>query len=274
MRSEILIILGVFSLAFKLMATESVIDHTSIAQSAAQEVVNLAKYVTTATKQTETALNTLNQYEQMLLYVSRFGNPAALRNIPGVSTVAELYSMYGQLTRDYQQAQALLNPQGYQRNMNSILSSFQLPQWNGFRAANGTQVLPAQGVFQFPTASWNVANNAQQQLQTLDQQRQKLQQQRDQALSSLQSATTASDVQKYHAVVTALNGAIAEVSHAEQELYHRTGYQNQQLAAGQQIYNASAVERRFGQDYQDVGTGLNWLPTGDMNKPVLWGSSR
>ena len=274
MRKEILIIFGVLSLVFKAAATLPVIDSSHIAQDAANEVVNLAKYVTTATKQTETALNTLNQYEQMLTYVARFGNPGALRNIPGVSTVAELYSLYGQLSRDYQQAKALLNPQGYQRNMNSILSSYQLPQWNGFTSASGLQVPPTQGVFQFPTASWNVANNAQQQLQTLDQQRQKLQQQRDQALSSLQSATTASDVQKYHAVVTALNGAIAEVSQAEQELFHRTGYQNQQLAAGQQIYNASQVERRAASDYQAVDTGLNWLPTGDMNQPVLWGSSR
>src|SRR6516162_5729042 len=264
MRSEILIILGVFSLAFKLMATESVIDHTSIAQSAAQEVVNLAKYVTTATKQTETALNTLNQYEQMLTYVARFGNPGAQRSIPGVSTMAELYGMYGQLTRDYQQAQALLNPQRYQRDMNSILAGYQLPQWNGFTTASGLQVPPTQGVFQFPTASWNVANNAQQELKTLDDQRQRLQQQRDQALSSLQSATTASDVQKYHAVVTGLNGAIAEVAHAEQELYHRTGYQNQQLQAGQQIYNASEAERRAASDYQAVDAGLNWLPTGGM----------
>jgi len=59
MRKEILIILGVFSLAWKVTATQSVIDRAAIAHSAAQEVVNLAKYVTTATKQTETALNTL-----------------------------------------------------------------------------------------------------------------------------------------------------------------------------------------------------------------------
>jgi hypothetical protein len=115
MRKEILIIAGVFSLAFRAMATMSVIDHAHIAQDAANEVVNLAKYVTTATKQTETALNTLNQYEQMLLYVARFGSPGALRNIPGVSSVAELYELYGRLTRDYQQAQALLNPQRYER---------------------------------------------------------------------------------------------------------------------------------------------------------------
>src|SRR5215471_6966940 len=143
MRKEFLIIAGVFSLAFRATATLPVVDHSHIAQDAANEVVNLAKYVTTATKQTETALNTLNQYEQMLLYVSRFGNPGALRNIPGVSTVAELSQMYGQLTRDYQQAQAFLNPQRYQRDMNSILGSYQLPQWNGYMASNGGQVLPA-----------------------------------------------------------------------------------------------------------------------------------
>src|SRR6516164_4175543 len=192
MRRSILIILGVFSLAFKAHAVLPVIDHSHIAQDAANEVVNLAKYVTTATKQTETALNTLNQYEQMLLYVSRFGNPGALRNIPGVSTVAELYSLYGRLTRDYVTAQALLNPQRYQRDMNYILSSYQLPQWNGFTTTNGLPVAPAQGLFQFPTASWNIANNAEQELKTLDDQRQRLQQQRDQALSSLQSATTSS----------------------------------------------------------------------------------
>jgi hypothetical protein len=242
MRREILIIWGVFSLAFKAHATMSVIDHAHIAQDAANEVVNLAKYVTTATKQSETALNTLNQYEQMLTYVARFGNPGALRNIPGVSTVAELYGLYSQLTRDYEQAKALLNPQRYQWDMNSILSSYQLPQWNGYTAVNGASVLPTQGLFQFPTASWNVANNSLEQLKTLDDQRQRLQQQRDQALSSLQSATTASDVQKYHAVVTALNGAIAEVSHAEQELYHRNSYLNQQLQAGQQLYNTSQAE--------------------------------
>ena len=90
MRKEVIILVGIFSMAFRAQAIMSVIDHAHIAQDAANEVVNLAKYVTTATKQTETALNTLNQYEQMLLYVARFGNPGALQNIPGVSTVAEL----------------------------------------------------------------------------------------------------------------------------------------------------------------------------------------
>jgi hypothetical protein len=251
MRKQIIIVFGVLGLAFRAMATMSVIDHAHIAQDAANEVVNLVRYVQTATKETETALNTLRTYENTVLQVARMGDPAALRNIPGLSTVAELYQLYGQLSRDYVTAQALLNPQRYEADMNYILRSYQLPQWNGYTASNGLPVLPAQGLFQFPTASWNVANNAQQELKTLDDQRQRLQRQRDEALRSLQNATTQSDVQKYHAVIDSLNAAIAEVAHGEQELYHRTGYQNQQLQAGQQIYlqcepgRATASRRSF-----------------------------
>jgi len=211
-------------------------------QDAAHEVVNLAKYAVTATKQTETALNTLNTYENTVLLVVRMGNPAALRNLPGVSTVAELYQIYGQLSRNQGTVQGLLNPQRYQNDLNYILGAYRLPKWNGFNTESGLPVLPAQGLFQFSTASWNVANNAQQQLTTLDQQRQKLQQKRDQALTSLEAATTASEVQKYHALLNSLNAAIAEVSQGEQELYHRTVLQSQQLEAGRQIYNASQAE--------------------------------
>jgi hypothetical protein len=242
MRRKFLVFFVPMALALKAQATMSVVDHTAIAQDTAHEVLNLARYVTTATKQTETALNTLRTYENTVLELARIGDPAALRNIPGVSTVAELYQLYGQLSRDYATAQALLNPRRYQADMNYILGNYQLPQWNGYTAVNGLPVLPGQGLFQFATGSWNVANNSLEQLKTLDEQRQRLQQQRDDALKSLQSATTQSEVQKYHAVVDSLNAGIAEVAHAEQELYHRTGYQNQQLQAGQQIYNASQAE--------------------------------
>src|SRR5262249_7208536 len=155
---------------------------------------------------------TFGNAENTVLQVVRMGNPAALRNLPGVSTVAELYQIYGQLSRNQGTVQALLNPQRYQNDLNYILGAYRLPKWNGFNTESGLPVLPAQGLFQFSTASWNVANNAQQQLTTLDQQRQKLQQKRDQALSSLEAATTASEVQKYHALLNSLNAAIAEVS--------------------------------------------------------------
>jgi DNA integrity scanning protein DisA with diadenylate cyclase activity len=233
-------------------------------------VINLSKEVATVINTANTSLNTLHTYEQTVLQVARLGDPAALRNLPGVSTVAELYQMYGQLSRNVETTQALLNPQRYQSDMNFILSGYNLPNWNGFQTSSGLPVLPGQGMFQFQTGTWNVANNAQQQLATLDQQRQRLQQQRDAALSSLQSATTASDVQKYTAVVQALNAGIAEVAQAEQELNHRTAYQTQQLQSGQQIFNTSQAQAQQAADYQTIDAGLNGLPMGSFRQPVYW----
>jgi hypothetical protein len=212
MRKEILIIFGVFSLAFRAAATMSVIDHAHIAQDAANEVVNLVRCVQTGTKDTETALNTLRTYENTVLQVARMGDPAALRSLPGVSTVAELYQMYGEATRDYQQLQSLINPRRYQTDLNYILSAYQQPAWNGFRTASGFNFVPNQGLFQFPVSDYNVAQTVQEQLAQLDQKKRMLTQQRDQALKGLQSATTVSDVQKYHAALDALNAAMADVN--------------------------------------------------------------
>ena len=124
--------------------------------------MNFAKWAKTEIDQAQTQLNTLQTYENTVLQVARFGNPAALRSLPGVSTVAELYQMYGQLSRNVATAEALMNPQRYQADMNSILAAYQLPNWNGFTTANGLPVLPGQGMFQFSTGSYNIANNAQQ----------------------------------------------------------------------------------------------------------------
>jgi hypothetical protein len=272
MKKQIISLVVLIGLGLPAGATLPVVDYSHIAQDAGNEVVNFAKWAKTEVDQAQTQLNTLQTYENTVLQVARFGNPAALRSLPGVSTVAELYQMYGQLSRNVATAEALMNPQRYQADMNSILAAYQLPSWNGFTTANGFPVLPGQGIFQFSTGSYNIANNAQQELQTLDQQRQRLQRQRDAALTSLQSATTASDVQKYTAVVQALNAGIAEVGQAEQELNHRTAYQTQQLQAGQQIYQTSATQAVQASDYKTIDLGLNGLPMGSFRQPVYWGA--
>src|SRR6266404_3477649 len=118
-------------------ATLPVVDYSHIAQDAGNEVVNLSKWAKTEVDAAQTQLNTLNTYENTVLQVARMGDPAALRSLPGVSTVAELYQIYGQFSRDYVSAQALLNPQRYRNDMNYILSAYQLPQWNGFNKSNG-----------------------------------------------------------------------------------------------------------------------------------------
>ena len=109
---KLLIYLVFFLLNLSAKATLPVVDYSHIAQDAANEVVNLAKYAQTAIASAQTELNTLNTYENTVVQVARFGNPAALRNLPGISSVAELYQLYSQLSRNVVTAQALLNPHG------------------------------------------------------------------------------------------------------------------------------------------------------------------
>src|SRR5262245_9023103 len=108
MKKSIFILLASLVLCSRSNATLPVVDYSHIAQDAGNEVVNLAKWTKTEIDAAQTQLNTLNTYENTVLQVARFGDPAALRSLPGVSTVAELVSMYGQVTRDYQQLQGLV----------------------------------------------------------------------------------------------------------------------------------------------------------------------
>src|ERR1700758_1740917 len=140
---------SVFAFCVSANAYDVVYDPINHATNIGDEIVNLIKWSATQVSTAQTELNTLNTYENTVLQVARMGDPAALRSLPGVSTVSELYQIYGQLSRDYISAQALLNPQRYRNDMNYILSAFQLPQWNGFNNSNGLPVLPAQGLFQF-----------------------------------------------------------------------------------------------------------------------------
>src|ERR1700721_4376940 len=100
MKKSVLTVLAFAVAASQSRATLPVVDYSHIAQDAANEVVNLVKYASTEVAAVQTQLNTLQTYENTVLQVARFGNPAALRSLPGVSTVAGLYQMYGQSARN------------------------------------------------------------------------------------------------------------------------------------------------------------------------------
>ena len=258
-------------LALVANADASFHDAAGWAQYAGSEVVNLSKWVQTELDSAETKLNTLKTYENTVLQVARFGDPAALRSLPGVSTVAELYQRYGQVTRDYQQLQGLVNPSRYKNDLNYILSTYQQSSWNGFTSIGGVDIAPVQGLYQFATSDYRIGLTVQQQLAELDQKKQTLTQQRDRALQNLQSATTASDVAKYHAEVDALNAAIADVNQSESQLVQRARIQQAQNAAAQQIYSASQAERRAAAAYQGIDRDLSALPIGDFHQGARWG---
>jgi hypothetical protein len=269
-----IIALSVFAFCVSANAYDVVYDPINHATNIGNEIVNLIKWSATQVSGAQTELNTLNTYENTVLQVARMGNPAALRSLPGVSNVAELYQIYGQLTIDYQEIQRLTNPQNFQANLNSILATYKQPAWNGFRTANGINIQPNQGSYQFPVSNYNVAANVQEQLTQLNQKKQVLTQQRDAALQSLQSATDQSAVQKFHSMVTALNGAIADIGQSEQQLFNQGQLQQTQNVAAQQIYQAARKEQTQAADYQVIDQGLNGLPLGNLQTPVLWGSKQ
>ena len=202
------------------------------AQNAGNEITNLTHWVATETNTLNTELNTLHQYENMVVQLARLGNPGALQSLPGIGTIAELYSSGQQLMQTYQRISAMANPAAIQGQLSALRSAYSLQRWNPLSA----------GSYEFPTASYTVAQTVQQQMQQLEQQRQTLQKQRDSALNSLQSASTVSDVQKYSAQIIALNGAIAEVGARANELAQQSQLQRQQLEAGQAVFKAQTTE--------------------------------
>ena len=274
MRRLILVSFLTWSVALNAYCTLIVWDPGNAAQNAAHETVNLAKWIKTELDAAATELNTLHTYENTIVQLARMGDPAQLRHLPGIIDVAALYSSGQQLMYEYQSWQQYFSPQNFQSDMNSILSSYRLPTWNGFTSQSGVLVTPLPANFQFNTARWNIANDAQQQLATLERQRQRLETQRDQTLSSLQSATTDSEVQKYHAVLNGINGALADVSARANELAHQVALKGQQINAGEQIYRASEADRTLASDYQTIDEGLNGLPLGSFRQPVFWGTNQ
>lgn len=252
-------------LAIKANGGLPVIDYSHIAVSVGNEVVNFAKWAKTEVSAAQTQLNTLQSYENSVVQLARMGNPAALRSLPGISTVAELYGTAQQLQYDYQSWQGYFNPQRYQQDFNSILSSYQQPSWQGYTYA------PVQGSYQFDTARWNISDAAQQQLKQLEQQRERLEQQRDIAYQAIQAGGDQSTVQKNHAALDAVNGGLAEVASHEQSVLHQVQLKQQQLQSGQDVYQNAITEQRFQQSRQSVDIGLNALPMNQYDQPALWG---
>ena len=236
-------------LGTRVYATMPVVDYAHISQDAANEVVNLAKYVTTATKQTETALNTLQTYENTLLQLTRMGNPAALRNLPVIGTIGQLAGSGQQLLTTYQRIKAMTNPQNLQGQLSSVVSAYELQNWSPL----------APGAYQFATANYQVSQTVQDQMTSLEQQRRTLEQKRDSLLQSLQGATDQSAVQKYSAALTGVNGALAEVAARASELAQISQLQQQQLAAGQQVQRQQITESTVAGFSGGVSTEMDQL---------------
>ncbi len=236
------------------------------------EITNLVQWVETEAHSAATELNTLTTAENEILAVARAGDPAQLKALPGISNVEELYAIYGQIQQDYSDIKAVADPAHFEENFNSILAEYKQPQWGGFTAANGTKITPNMGHFQFSTSSYQAASTAQQQMITLDNQKKLLQQQRDAANTSLQSATTTARVDKFHAVINSINGALADVNQSLQQLFNHSQMQTAQNAAAQKVYQAAQAEQQTASSLQSLEQDVMNMPTAGIHQVVAWGA--
>jgi hypothetical protein len=212
-------------------------------QYGVSEVINYANWVAQETNMAATELNTLHSYEQEVIQLARLGNPAALAQLTGVNQITSLYRDYAMISSDLYQMQAAVNPQNFQSQFNSILATYRQPNWQGAITYGGGQYLPTAGNFQFATANYSAVQTAQKTIASLTAQRQSVQTQRDSALQSLQAATTQSDVQKWTAVVQALNASMTHIDAEIQQVIEQAKLQQTQNSAAQSIYTATQREQ-------------------------------
>jgi hypothetical protein len=218
-------------------------DTIGWAQYGISEVINYANWAAQETNTAATELNTLHSYEQEVIQLARLGNPAALAQLTGVNQITSLYRDYAMISSDIYQMQAAVNPQNFQSQFNSILATYKQPNWQGVITYGGGQFLPTAGNFQFATANYSAVQTAQKTIASLTAQRQSVQTQRDSALQSLQAATTQSDVQKWTAVVQALNASMTHIDAEIQQVIEQAKLQQTQNSAAQSIYTATQREQ-------------------------------
>jgi hypothetical protein len=250
-------------------------DPVGWVQYGLSEVLNYANWAAQQANTAATELNTLHAYEQEVVQLARMGDPAALARLTGVNSITSLYRDYAIISGDVQQMKNAVNPQDFQNQFNSILATYRQPNWQGVITYGGGQFLPTAGNYQFATANYNAAQTAQQTIASLTTQRQSVQTQRDSALQSLQSATTQSEVQKWTAVVQALNASMSHIDAEIQQVIEQAKLQQTQNAAAQSVYNAvqreqiaASLQNGF---EQDLGSFARVAPI--YMQPPQWGNS-
>jgi hypothetical protein len=251
-----------------------VTDYGALAQRAQKSIVdaysqaaNFAKYAATELNSYETAVYTyeqkLNSYEQLF----RYGTAAnTIGRIPGVSTVANLYQTSQRLQQDYQNWQYTLNPQNLRYNANSILASYERPSLASYATPDGYQFSPSRADYQFDTAAYNTAENAQQTTDRLQNERQGYEQELITAWQLYKSARTDQDMQRYGGVLASIHKKIDHVNDQIKEVDMHEVRQQRQIQAAQRISQTAAADQADIDRSKAIQNDLAPIPSGDFDK--------
>jgi hypothetical protein len=253
--------------------TTIVYDPINHGTNIVNEVTNLGHWVATQLSAAQTSLNTLNTYEQTVLQVERMGDPKTLvANLPGVQNLQTLEQIYTQGVKDVSDWAAFVNPQSWKLTADQILQIYGQPGLSTFTSSNGLKIGTAQSLFQFNVTNYNALESAKQTVTRLTQQLQTETKDLATATSAMQSATTTSAVQKYQSTIASLHASIDTTKAALQAAELSLKLQTEQTNTAQRITQAAQAQATQIADYKVIDQGLNGLPMGQMQTPMLFGT--
>jgi hypothetical protein len=262
------------ALSISARAQIPVTDYGALAQRAQKSIVdaysqaaNFAKYAATELNSYETAVYTyeqkLNSYEQLF----RYGTAAnTIGRIPGVSTVANLYQTSQRLQSYYKNWQYTLNPQNLRYDANSILDSYQRPSLASYATPGGYQFSPSAFAYQFDTAAYNAASNAQTVMDRLQKEKQDYEQELITATRLHDSARTDQDARKYGEAVASIHKKIDHVNQDIQQTSDRESLQQRQIQSAQRISQTAVADQADIDRSKAIQNDLAPIPSGDFDK--------
>jgi hypothetical protein len=258
---------------------ELVYDPALHTQTWADQIANYTKQCAQYLKQCDqwieehtTALKEIQQVENEVLQLERMGDPKSYgMGLPGVSSITTLVAIYGQAQKDFSDITGMANPQNLKVGWQQIQSMYGQNSWNGFDTAGGWHVGPATGLINFYASNFNVGYSTQQTIQQRNAKKLELTQQRDATIAQMQSASDQSAVQKQQAIITALNGAIADVNGSIAQAISTANLQITQNQQAQAISENIAAQRQTAGVLQSVDQDVMALPITGVHQTIHWG---
>jgi hypothetical protein len=280
-KKEALVILALAGMSVNATASgaEIVYDPALHTQTLVDQIANYTKQCAQYLKQSDqwieertTALKEIQQVENEVLQLERMGDPKSYgMGLPGVSNITTLVAIYGQAQKDFADITGMANPQNLKVGWQQIQSMYGQNSWNGFETAGGWHVGPATGLINFYASNYNVGYTTQQTIQQLNAKKLELTQQRDAAIAQMQAASDQSAVQKQQAIITALNGAIADVNGSIAQAIQTANLQIGQNQQAQAISANIASQRQSVVVLQSVDQDVMSLPVGGVHATINWG---
>jgi hypothetical protein len=266
MKKPILITLIAFAFTLPSARAQLVVeDVASIAQNAANQVVDLAKYVQMVENQVQQIDTMTQELQQVTSYVKAFGNPAQLLNVTGANQlVGSLQqSGVGQTLGSLQQSASGI--QSLANNANGLYPSISNTALSGISIPRVADNYKPYGAVE------NTSSNYMSVYNDVMQRRQALKGQIAATIDQLQAATTDAETQKLQGVLTGQAAQLQAIDHevdnatsqsVVQDIANRNDQQKQQQAQDEEI----AADR------QDAMTKFGTMMVPDVNNDLRFGS--